>query len=432
MAEGPNLVLVSIDSLRADHCGFLGDDRGLTPTIDAIADAGVAFETAVATGPQTFSSMPAVVTGRRRPTGPLDAYPGESHWERRLAAIDDHLGRYATLAERLRELGYTTAGFSPNPWASTASGFDRGFDHFTDLVGTTSDGRLRTVVRRLPGIDESSKPVELALDLLTGRSFFTRWQGYYDAIDAVRRDLPEPYFLWVFLMDTHYPFLPSRTHRQEQSLPGMVASTIRSEQIMRGKGDGLTARARDSMRRSYRDTVRSVDAFVRRLQSDLAGDDPAVLLHSDHGESFGEHGNYGHHHRQLYEENVHVPFAVDDGTQTARVGDPVSLSSIPDVALSIARTGTFDPSTVTTPSAVATSECGTNRAVRTRRFKYLEHGDNRALFDLARDGVEDSDVTETYPEVAADSRSRLDTAYGHVTETNALSDAARTVAGELP
>jgi len=426
----PNLVLVSIDSLRADHCGFLGDDRGLTPTMDELADDGVTFETAIAPGPQTFSSMPAVFTSHHRPTGDLETYPGETNWKRRLAAIDGHLRRHPSLPERLTELGYSTAGFSPNLWASAASGFDRGFDYFADLAGEPADSRLHTLLSRTPGVDETSKPVELTLDMLSGNSFFTRWQQFYDELDAVRRRLSEPYFLWVFLLDTHFPFLPTRTYRQEQSLLRMYLNTARTEKVMRGHAETVSTRARESMQRSYRDTVRSVDGFLQRIRSDLASDDPVMIVHSDHGESFNEHDNYGHHHRELYEENIHVPYVVSNASTTGTITEPTSLATIPDVALTIAREGAFTPESVADTGVVSRCEYGTHQAVRYPRFKYVEHEDEQSLFDLENDHRETVDVSDEYPGRIADSRARLARLERHGQETHELSRAARNLAVE--
>lgn len=425
-----NIVLVSIDSLRADHCGFLGDDRGLTPTMDTLAAEGVNFETAIAPGPQTFSSMPAVFTGHHRPPGGLESYPGETHWERRLAAIQDHVNNHVTLPERLQKRGYSTAGFSPNPWTSTASGFDRGFDHFNDGEGDSAKGFLRGWAGRVPGIDESSKLVELTLDMLTGSSFFTRWEDYYDQIEAAREQLSEPYFLWVFLLDTHYPFLPARAHRQEQSLYGMLSSSLQTEAAMRGNADTMSAGVRESMERSYRDTVRSVDSFVDRLRTDLSGDDPAFIIHSDHGESFGDHGNYGHHHRQLYEENIHVPYIIHNAGRRRDVVDPSSLASIPEMALSLTREGDLDPESAAGPAAISTSECGRNRAIRYRQFKYVESDGDSALFDLLNDPGETVDIAAEYPERSAESRAFLDRFERHRDESERVSRAARSVAIE--
>jgi len=441
-----NLVLVSIDSLRADHCGYLGDDRGLTPTLDEMAGDGVAFEAAVAPGPQTFSSMPAVFTGVPRPADEtLDGYPGDSHWERRLAAVDEHLARHPSLPERLRERGYATAGFSPNPWTSTASGFDRGFDRFVDVSGHEGDGRLRRLAERAPLVDTDSKRVELALDALTGSSFFASWESFYDRVDAARRRLPEPYFLWVFLLDTHFPFLPGRAHRVESSLFGSYLATLRSEGAMRGDETELSPSVGEAVRRSYRDTVRAVDAFLDRLRADAAGDDPAIVVHADHGESFGEHGNYGHHHREVYEENVHVPYVVDGVEVTARVTDPTSLTTIPDLALSLAEGGRIEVPELTgsrrldragsarldranDAPPVARSECGAHRAVRGRRYKCVDGRDATALYDLRTDPDETEDVAAANPELVRGARERLARAEGHADEHAALAVAARVFA----
>ena len=415
-ADGRNVVSVSIDSLRGDHCGYLGNDRGLTPTLDRLAEEGVAYENAVAPGPQTFSSMPVIMTGERRRPTTLEEYPQESHWGRRLAAIDDHLQRHATLAERLQELGYETAAVTPNPWTSSLSGFDRGFDVFEDFSESDSAGLGERVAERLPGVDADSRPVELVLNMLSGSEFFSRWESLTEQIEATREQLSEPYFLWVFILDTHFPFFPPRTHREEQSTLGMYYSGYRSSDAMRGNGGTMSERVRQSVARSYRDAVRSSDAFLDYLLAEVGEDDPAVLVHSDHGESFGEHGRYGHHHRRVYEENIHVPYVVHNAGVDADVTAPTSLASIFDTTLEIARTGTFDPET-TDQSVVAASECGTNRAVRGRRFKYIEEADGSQLFDLERDPGEQRDVAGDRPRRCRELRRALAGFDRHTTET---------------
>jgi len=425
-ADARNIVLVSIDSLRGDHCGFLGDDRGLTPTLDTLAEEGVAYQNAIAPGPQTFSSMPAIFTGHRRGPTTLDAYPQEKHWERRLAAIDEHLERYASLAERLRERGYDTGGVTPNPWTSTASGFDRGFDEFVDYSETDSGGWVESVATRIPGVDAGSRPVELVGNLLSGSEFFARWETLYDDIERVRESLSEPYFLWVFALDTHFPFIPSRAHREEQSLFGAYYSAYGSSEAMRGNGGEMSDRVRESVLRSYRDTVRSTDAFVAKLRSDLAHDDPALMIHADHGESFGDHGNYGHHHRQVYEENIHVPYLVHNAGVSADVVEPTSLTSIHDTALAIARDGTYEPA-AEEPCAVASSECGTHRAARTNPFKRVQSRGSAELFDLDTDPDEQTDVSAECPGVMSELGRPLDRIDTHAAETNRIHRATRSV-----
>lgn len=424
-----NIVMVSIDSLRGDHCGYLGDDRGLTPTMDTLADDGVAYENAIAPGPQTFSSMPAVFTGYPRPSTLLEEFPQESHWERRLAAIDDHLARYATFPERLQELGYDTGGVTPNPWTSETSGFDRGFDQFEDLSEDDDGGVTQHVAECLPGVDTDARPVRLVLNMLSGSEFFSQWETLLSEVHRVREQLSEPYFLWVFILDTHFPFLASRGHREEQSLLETYYSAYRSADQMRGNGSGgMSAGVKRSTRRSYRDTVRASDAFLAQLRTDLADDNPVLVVHSDHGESLGEHENYGHHHREVYEENVHVPYLVHNADVTADVSAPTSLTSVADTVISIAEDGTFDPETAGEPYAHAASECGYNRTVRGSRFKYVELGERRFLFDLEQDPEERTDASRDRPDLCRELERRLERETGHVEETDRLRTAAKVVA----
>lgn len=424
----PNIVMVSIDSLRGDHCGYLGDDRELTPTMDALAADGVAFENAIAPGPQTFSSMPAIFTGQPRPPTLLTEYPQEHEWGRRMAAIDGHLRQHATLPDQLRELGYDTAGVTPNPWTSTASGFDRGFDHFEDFSSEASGERTRKIEAFIPGIAASSRPVGLVLNLLSGTDFFSQWESLYGVIERTREKLSEPYFLWVFILDTHFPFLTSRAHRTEQSLLGGYYSAFRSSEPMRGNGGTMSDRTRESLKRSYRDTVRASDAFLGQLRSDLAADDPVFIVHSDHGESFGEHGNYGHHHRTVYEENVHVPYVVSNADVTADISAPTSLTTVYETTMTIARNGTFAPADAPDSYAITSSECGTKRAVRGPRFKYHHLKDERFLFDIESDPDETVDLSGDYPELCRRFEDQLARFEGNTSEVDEVSRATRELA----
>lgn len=426
--DSPNIISVSIDSLRGDHCGYLGDDRGLTPTIDRLAEEGVAYENAVAPGPQTFSSLPAIMTGQHRSPTSLEEYPQESGWGRRLAAIDAHLGRHTTLAERLQEVGYDTAAITANPWTSAAAGFDRGFDVFKDFSECDSTGLARTVAERFPGVDTDSRAVELVLNMLSGSEFFSQWESLTEQIEAARSQLSEPYFLWVFILDTHFPFLPSRTHREEQSTLGMYYSGYRSSNAMRGNGGRMPDHIRRSVTRSYRDTVRESDAFIDYLLAEFAEDNPAMLLHSDHGESFGDHGSYGHHHRGVFEENIHVPYVVHNAGVSADVTEPTSLTSLFDTTLEIARNGTYDPATTGERDVVSSSECGTNRCVRGSRFKYIDGPDGHQLFDLDNDPGEQQNVAEERPQRCQEYRRVLAEFDGHTTETRRVQQATASLA----
>lgn len=423
--ERPNVVVVTADSLRADHCGYLGGGE-LTPTLDRMAADGVAVSNAIAPGPQTFSSVPTTFTGRFRDADLFRAQDAEENWKRRLGAISAHLDRHPPIQERLRELGYATAAVTPNPWTAGASGFDRGFDRFLDRSSATPGGRLGALLEALPVIDPDARPVEWALETVTDRSFFARWESFYEDLLAIRDGLEEPYFLWVFLLDTHIPYIAGRAHRTENSLPEMYYAVVRSYPAMRGHTDAPPTHVRPLMERSYRDTVRAVDAFVERLLADLSADDPAVVFHSDHGESFGEHGHYGHHHRRVYEENIHVPYLLYNAGVEGRVDRPVSLATLPDAVLNLAREGTVDPATLASEFVFSTSELDNHRAVRGTRWKYVAETDEK-LFDLSADPDELTNRADDRPDVLARFRRRLAAHDRHVAEGTRLWRAA----GEL-
>ena len=125
-----NIVLVTVDSLRADHCSFAGYDRETTPALDEMAADGLVFENAIAPGAITPESLPAIFTGRYPATPSDDG--GRIATTR--GQIRRHMQVCDTLPERLSRLGYTTGAFTPNPWTSRYFGFDQGFDRFEDFM----------------------------------------------------------------------------------------------------------------------------------------------------------------------------------------------------------------------------------------------------------------------------------------------------------
>jgi len=107
-----NLVLVTVDSLRADHCGFVNSESDLTPTIDRLAKEGVSYTQAVVPGPRTPSSIPVLFTGEFMAD---DAEWSMADWQGRQYRIGEHMDRFQHLSEQLQRQGYETAAFTANP-----------------------------------------------------------------------------------------------------------------------------------------------------------------------------------------------------------------------------------------------------------------------------------------------------------------------------
>jgi arylsulfatase len=384
-----NVVLVTVDSLRADHCGFAGHDRDTTPTLDAMARDGLVFENAVAPGPSTSESVPAVFTGRypvRRPTdgGTVDE---------RIGRIAPHMAARDSLAERLSRRGYETAAFTPNPFTSRYFGYGAGFDHYRDFL----EGSRQSLYEQfLHGTLRGSRfymPVRVALNWVGREEAFKPWESFYDEVLAWAERASEPYFLWLFLMDVHHPYLPG-AERRSLSRPALYHANwkLRHRDYEPPLGD----RTHEALLTAYDDAVRYADDCLARLRTDLGGADTTFVVTADHGESFGEHGTYEHHggafgnageqeyHSYLYEENLHVPLVVAGDETTGAVGEVVSLRRLPDLVVDAA-TGGVDPSAHTRPYATAQTMDAGKVAVRTRTHKYIETTDGSELYDLRSD-----------------------------------------------
>jgi len=328
MTDRPNIVLVTVDSLRADHCRCYGYEKDTTPNLDSMAEGGLMFEHAIAPGPATPESMPVMFTGE----WPVDrADDGESELTARRERIKAHMDARQTLPERLQEMGYTTAAFTPNPFTSRHFGFDQGFDRFEDFMDESNRGQLYQ--RVFNGFLEESGLSSMArvfMNFWQREEVFKPWESYYDDAVGWANDAEEPYFLWVFLMDAHNPYLSSSEYRSQSRLSEFRANFEFWRQSHETPfSDGL----REKLVTAYDDSIRYSDAFLGQLRAALP-DDTVLAVHGDHGEAFGEHGTYGHE-PYLYDENVHVPFVID-GADEGTVPETVSLRSLPEILAAVA------------------------------------------------------------------------------------------------
>jgi len=262
-----NVVLVSLDTLRADHLGLYGYARDTSPELDAFAQEAFVFERALAPAPNTPPSQMAMMTG---------LYPGRHGF----TGNDDTLGPgIETLALRLRAAGVRTAGFVDGGYLRAFFGFDRGFEHYDDDGG-----------------------------------------GFAEILPKARQWLDahgeEPFFLFLHSYDVHAPYVsppPFEGMFHDQPYTGdLVPTSERIDTIWREKV-ALTAAEMQHLVDSYDEGIRYTDdrlgAFLRHLEELGRLDDTLVIVTSDHGEEFGEHGSV--HHWQLYfQPNLRVPLIV--------------------------------------------------------------------------------------------------------------------------
>lgn len=387
MTDRDNIVLVTIDSLRSDCCGFVGSDDGLTPTMDRLAKEGTVFENAIAPGPATLDSMPVIFSGDFYPR----PEPGTSIIDEP-EYIRDHMRARDTIPERLSRRGYETAAFTTNPWTSQRFGFDAGFDHFEDFVDVDhAEGRLEHLLERAGVVNDGSTPldaVELLLNWHRETDMFQSWDTFYDDVVAWTERADEPYFLWIFLVDAHMPFLPAAEFRSQSLLTTFLAN------LWLFLGDQrFESMARGPLRTAYEDTVEYVDARLNDLVDDLVDDEPVYVVHGDHGEEFGEHGVYGHG-QNLSEELIHTPLLVSAG-EGGRIERPFSLARMPEL---LERLADDEPVDGLDQPVVRARNQDPKTAARGVDWKYVATDGEERLYRLTDDGerleIRDAELRE--------------------------------------
>jgi arylsulfatase A-like enzyme len=321
--DRPNIVLVTYDSLRADHCGFMGYERDTTPTMDTMAEEGIVFENAVASGVPTIASMTAVMTGRHSLASPEIGFDTEQRAQ---------LTTRPTIAEVLSDAGYATGALSPNPPASSYFGFDEGFDWFEDFLAE-DDGVVERAWNRVfqNSIEGGSLSTGLRLfkNVATKDEVLRPWEAFYEDLLAWRQRVEEPYFLWVLLLDPHHPWVPpAADQRWSARRDKYLAFRQYLEMFTNGWEPEFSPAEHQRLVDLYDDSIRYSDRFLRQLRDDLTEDNPVFVVHADHGEEFGEDGRYGHQ-PFLTEQLVDVPLVVaGPGVDDRRVSDPVGLRDL--------------------------------------------------------------------------------------------------------
>ena len=267
----PSMVILLIDTLRADHVTGYGGEETLTPEFAKLAHEGVVFRNVLAASPWTGPSVAALLTGR---------YPDELG----VRHLTDPFPQGAvSLAERFRAAGFATGAVVSNGVVGPAYGYDRGFDHFRferNRVHRDASGRVLDP----PVLFGAAEVTDAALEWI--------------------RDQDGPFFLYVHYNDPHDPYLPPAAWREK----GLEGRKPLAEGLLldgRFAAAGLGAAEAERLRGHYRGEVAFTDHEAGRLIEAL-DENTVVVVVGDHGEEFREHGRFRHGH-SLYQELLRVP-----------------------------------------------------------------------------------------------------------------------------
>lgn len=256
-----NVLVLMLDTTRADHLGAYGYQRATSPTLDRFAEENVRYSYAVTAAPWTPPSVASMFTG---------LYPITHGWmppnlrdqaKKMAVKLDPQL---ETLAEIFKSNGYSTIGVSPNPWITQEFGYDQGFETFYVKERMIAEEVVKAGIKFIGEARKNNKP----------------------------------FFAYLHFLDPHDPYSP----------PGPFKDTFTDTPPGRTYGPEEISKIN-----LYDGEILYLDSQLERLFAHLKEqglyDDLTIIVVGDHGEQFMEHGNQGHGH-QLYNEELHVPLIV--------------------------------------------------------------------------------------------------------------------------
>ena len=340
----PDIIVVTLDTVRADHTSMYGADEKITPTLAALASRGLVFEHAYAAGSDTQRALTPIISGTT-----ISATPHTNvEWPR----LRDEAN---TVAERMKAAGYATAGISSFTWVRGDRGFAQGFDVLDESAWSD-----RHPEREYTG--------DLAIDAAIKQ---------YEKMAAGSA----PLYLWVHLFDAHDKYV---------------------EHAGIHHGDDLS----DAYDGELTFLDKQLARLVSTIDKSPRGKQTMWLVHGTHGEAFGEHGQTGHG-SQLHDESIRVPlFVVSPWTQPGRyTTDAVSILDAAPTILDFAGASSKDTSGVSLRPAIEGKDftrepvlAYANRRVavidwplKLYVFRRKERRDRLLLYDLAQDPQEMKD-----------------------------------------
>lgn len=305
LPKQPNIILITLESLRPDHVGSYTGPRPTTPMLDRLAEESVVYDEAHSVTSWTLASHASIFTG---------LYPSAHGANQSRSRLDD----MPTLARLLREEGYQTAGFASGPYLARNHNLSQGFEFYDDSPATlgTQGGAHKDVtnVKMVSAIHRFLKK---------------------------ERKPESPLFLFAYFWDPHYDYIPpspydrmfvddemTRINLEGYESNSLISSELEAEEIrfILSQYDGEIAWTDQMLERVF-DALKQASLW----------EDSLVIVTSDHGEEFFDHGKKGHK-KSLYVESVHVPLFVKfpRATRTGRDARLVSLVDLFSTVLEIA------------------------------------------------------------------------------------------------
>lgn len=281
LANKPNIMIIGVDALRADHVGIMGYHRPTTPTIDSLARQSAYFTRAFSNSNYTRGTLPAIFTM---------SFPSVHGIVEHVDVLSD---KFFTLAELLKDAGYATLAYIPNPNMKKRYNVNQGFDVYDDQI----------LYQRYLGISKTER-------------YETASKINRKVIKWVENNPGKKFFLFMHYTDVHAPYLPPPSYktmfykeqpqlRPEQRISKAAYDKMNSYMRLSNDNDDL-----NYYLAQYDAEIRYTDDQLQKLLTKLRElgvlDNTIIFLTADHGEAFFEHGEW-EHGGTLHDEMTHVP-----------------------------------------------------------------------------------------------------------------------------
>jgi arylsulfatase A-like enzyme len=275
-----NVVLITVDSLRADFLGVYNEEirkEKISSNIDKWANESTVFANALSQSCHTSPSFLAMLSGN---------YPSKyGDWFSKLSE------KRPFISEIFRQNGYSTYAFNSNPHISSYTGFQRGFDVFRDNmpVGKKLNKQIILQIGRLKALIK--EPYERA-------------ETINDQVIKLLRNISTPYFLWIHFMDVHGPYVS----KKGWSFGNRIKAASLWRKALQSSSD-VSESEKKRLIETYKEEITYLDKHMATLFDHLQDENTIITFTADHGDLFGEHGAFGHPLR-LYNRLLHIPLVI--------------------------------------------------------------------------------------------------------------------------
>lgn len=415
-----NVILITVDCLRADHCSCYGYYKKTTPFIDFLAEKGLKFENAFANGPDSPHAFKTIFTS----SYPLDISNTAFLPKNKIF-----------LPKILKENGIQTAAIHSNAYLSGYYGYNIGWDYFEDFL-------IRERIRKNSIITKSKKKLYPIFKKMKLLKFYRKFKNQfpqkifqheddkliqYSAIKWLSNSSKQPFFLWIHYLDAHWPYYPRKQFKR------FSYDISKKDELKLNKKCFSKKNYKEKLIELYDDCILGVDNYISELFSVLKQlnylKNTAVIITADHGEQFGEHGSFASHPVKLYNEQLKIPLILYNTGKNGIVlkfADQLNIAptilklfNLPNIyrhesLLEIKNKNFVIAEAARNKKGILIDEKKLNddifitRAYITKKWKYILNEDkNDELYNLEKDPKEQKNIIKKYPKIAKKMKEKL-------------------------